>query len=279
MTPDNQMLMTDLRKQDVAFFHNLFVTYPDVPPFDADQDYPEYCFRGKGALNPTNRVYGSVRKLFQLLDLDQGRFGSPEWNPLGAIIQRGDQVLISPNAVLHRNIDANQSVFASISHGSIIRAVVDYVYKALEGHGRITIADAPTMVSDFGEWMRVAGLQEIVDRYRSALDFVIDVVDLRETVVGWDRRDNFIPHDQRWRKQRDPLGYVDIDLAERIQSVPGELMGFFQFIDVNLHALRFMSCCTQPIRQPVGAFNLDFRNDQLRTFSGQPFTRTSADTP
>jgi uncharacterized protein (DUF362 family) len=129
------------------------------------------------------------------------------------VIRPGDKVVLSPNAVLDRNINANESVFASITHGAVIRCVADYVLKALEGRGQIVIANAPVMVSNFDNWMRLCGMQELVRLYREKAGYELQVIDLRQMVVGWDARANYIPHSSRQRRDRDPRGYRAVDLG------------------------------------------------------------------
>jgi len=67
-----------------------------------------------------------------------------QWNPLGTIIKPGQTVLLKPNFVLSFN-SSGDDLFAVVTHPSILRAIVDYVYLALKGIGRIVIADAPQM--------------------------------------------------------------------------------------------------------------------------------------
>jgi uncharacterized protein (DUF362 family) len=189
------------------------LNYPAAPPFDAGEEYPEYVFAGRGALDASNRVYGAVREALALLGLDSTRFGSPDWNPLGQLIRPGAAVLIKPNAVLDLNFNRSETVFASITHGAVLRAVIDYAYKALEGRGRIIVADAPLAHCDFANWLKLTGLAEIAALYRERLGFAIDIFDLRNLYVPWDAAHEFAPSHLRERAVRDPSGYVEVDLG------------------------------------------------------------------
>jgi uncharacterized protein (DUF362 family) len=197
----------------VSVHHDPKLGYPAAPPFDAGEEYPEYVFAHRGALDPSNRVYGAVREALALLGLDSARFGSPDWNPLGRLIRPGDSVLIKPNAVLDVNFNRGETVFASITHGSVLRAVIDYAYKALEGRGKITVADAPLAHSDFANWLKLTGLAEVAALYRERLGFEIGVFDLRNLYVPWDAAHEFAPSHLRERAVRDPAGYVEVDLG------------------------------------------------------------------
>jgi hypothetical protein len=54
------------------------------------------------------------------------------------------------------------------------------VYLALEGKGRIVIADAPQMDCDFGALLEKTKLPSIQELYKSDLGFEIEILDLRE---------------------------------------------------------------------------------------------------
>ncbi|HWS87100.1 MAG TPA: DUF362 domain-containing protein [Pyrinomonadaceae bacterium] len=196
----------------VSAFSDPLVGYPEAPPFHPDQEYPEYCLAGQACVSSANGVYGAVRESLALLGLDAEHFGSRDWNPLKMLVQPGANVVIKPNAVMDINMNRGESVFASITHGSVLRAVVDYVYKALGGRGRIVIADAPLAHSDFDNWVKVTGIQAVVDLYRERLGFEIPVLDLRNLYVPWDYDLNYAPSHLRVREVRDPAGYVEVDL-------------------------------------------------------------------
>jgi uncharacterized protein (DUF362 family) len=197
----------------VSIYRDRLLTYPEAEPFNPAEEYPEYPFAERGLLDPSNKVYGAVRNALRLLGLDAGAFGTPAWNPLGSIIAPGQSVLIKPNAVLDINQRRGQSVFASITHGSVLRAIVDYVYVALKGRGRILIADAPLAHCDFENWKRVTGLQAIADLYASQPGFEVEVHDLRNLYVPWDYEHNYAPSHLRERAVRDPAGYLEVDLG------------------------------------------------------------------
>src|SRR5690554_4780143 len=119
--------------------------YNENAPYHPAVAYPEYRL---GALSTApNPAYEMVRGLLYRLGLDRTRFGSPAWNPLGEIIRPGDQVLVKPNMV--RDVHGwGMDVTSVFTHGSVIRAVLDYVHIALGDTGRIIVGDAPLQSCD-----------------------------------------------------------------------------------------------------------------------------------
>jgi len=94
-------------------------------------------------------------------------------------VRPGDTVVLKPNFVREFRETQPGHGDCLITHGSVIRAVLDYVYIALQGRGRIIIADAPQNDADFDAIRRIAGLDEIRDFYRRHAGFEVEVYDLR----------------------------------------------------------------------------------------------------
>jgi len=113
--------------------------YNHAAPFHPDTAYPELPFTDVSA--QPNPPYRLLRELFGQLGLDQARQGTPQWNPLSSLIRPGQTVLLKPNFVSHVNLSGGD-LFAMVTHPSVLRALIDYVYLALRGQGRIIIADA-----------------------------------------------------------------------------------------------------------------------------------------
>ena len=182
--------------------------YPLEPPYTPSDYYPEYPFGTDSLAKQDNHAYEGVRDALRLLDFDAGHYGQTHWNPLGEMIHSGSTVVLKPNFI--RDFPETQPGHGDclITHGSIIRAALDYVYIALQGRGRIIIADAPQNDADFDEIRRIAGLQEIQDFYRRHAGFEIEVYDLRpehaKKVNGV-----IVGHEQL---SGDPRGYVKINL-------------------------------------------------------------------
>jgi uncharacterized protein (DUF362 family) len=179
--------------------------YPQKAPFHPSERFPEYRFR-EISIEP-NKVYGAVRELFKTLQLDRENYGLKEWNPLGKIISPGDQVVLKPNFVMDRHYTGGDYT-SVVTHGSVIRAIMDYVAIALQWEGQITIADAPMIDNDFNRIVRRTGLEEVIDFYAQQ-GLIVKLYDLR--VENVEMRDGLIV--RRFKLPGDPAGYIIIDLA------------------------------------------------------------------
>ena len=147
-----------------------FDSYPSSPPFDPGKKYAEYDFEH---YSESNDVYDSVRNILFDLKLDIENFNTKDWNPFKEFINPGDKVVIKPNLVLNSD---NQD--AITTHGSVIRPVVDFVWKALNGVGIIVICDAPVVFADFNEIVAQTGIKEMVEILK-ARGLQIDLIDIR----------------------------------------------------------------------------------------------------
>ncbi len=187
-------------------------TYNDVPPFHPDASFPESRFTETSVAS--NWPYRLLRRLFVDLQLDKERYGTREWNPLGAYIKPCQTVLLKPNFVLSFNAGGDD-IFSVVTHPSILRALIDYVYVALNGEGRIIIADVPQMDCDWEELMRIQRLDSIQEFYAKKFGFEIEVYDCRNFAV--------INHTEmpltnnRKQLSGDPAGSIVINLGKRSQ--------------------------------------------------------------
>jgi uncharacterized protein (DUF362 family) len=202
-----------LDNPSVSIIQNDGLAYPQTPPYHPPSLFPELPFLGSVAPDPANTAYSAVRNSFIALGLDKNHLSSPEWNPLGSVISPGETVVIKPNAVWDLIIRNGETVFASITHGSVMRPIIDYAYKALSGRGRLIVADCPIAHSDFENWRRLTGLDSIVSFYRKALQFPIEVYDCRKLYAPWDFGKAYAPSRLRQYRDRDPAGYLEVDLA------------------------------------------------------------------
>lgn len=183
------------------------IDYPVEPPFHPGIPYPEY----NGSISEhDNRVYDMVRNLLHMLGYDNENYGTPCWNPLKKIICKGNVVLLKPNYVMHEN-RGGDSIWAVITHPSIIRAIIDYVYKALEGEGRVIIADAPEGECDFDKIVALSSLSAIAEYYRETYDFKIEVYDLRQ--MRFEYKNGVLLDNSRSKLGGDPIGYTIFDLG------------------------------------------------------------------
>lgn len=180
--------------------------YPKQAPFCPHEYYPESLFTTLGS--ERNAVYEGVRACLYVAGLDLEHYGTATWNPLGGLIQPGETVLLKPNLVKeYHPRDPNGWQYV-LTHGSVIRAVADYVWKALDGRGKIIVADAPQTDSSFEKIVHILDLDSIRDFYRTqGLDF--ELIDLRQE--EWISQDDVIVN--RRRLPGDPRGYTAFDLG------------------------------------------------------------------
>ncbi len=181
--------------------------YPQLGPFHPDQSYPEWTGLPVGA--EPNGVYHAVRECLRLAGLDAARYGTPEWNPLAAFIRPGQFVLLKPNLVKELHPRDSAGWIYTVTHGSVIRAVADYVWKALGGDGRVMIADAPQTDSSFSKLVQLLQLESIRDYYQKQ-GRRLELVDMRQE--EWTNVEDVIV--DRRPLAGDPNGYLAFDLAD-----------------------------------------------------------------
>lgn len=180
--------------------------YPENPPYPPPELYPEYPLPSD--TDKTNKIYGMVRQLLYQLGLDQDNFGSKNWNPFRKIIHPGETVVIKPNLCKHKHELGKKGVLATITHGSILRPIIDYVYIALEGEGQITVCDTSFEHTDFNEVLNISGIRELVHSLKG--HYPIKLLDLREYTTTF----HIGGEVTKRHLDGDPLGYLTIDLGE-----------------------------------------------------------------
>lgn len=142
--------------------------------------YPEY--RWDDISSETNNAYDMVRNCLHGYGLDSEHYGTSKWNPLGNIINAGDTVVIKPNWVEDKNENRTGGMDCLVTHASIIRAVIDYVYIALGDTGRIIVGDSPMPDCNFKNLMEKAHYNEIWSSCKKR-GIELEVKDLREDIV------------------------------------------------------------------------------------------------
>jgi uncharacterized protein (DUF362 family) len=179
------------------------------PPWGPGKAHPELAVWLPAETGPPNHVYAAVRGALRALGLDEARFGTPEWNPLGDLVPRGGRIVLKPNFIRHWNPTAGATVDSVITHGSVLRAVLDYAALAAGPGGSIAIAEAPQHDCEFAEIRRLVGLDAIARLYEEALGIELEVIDLRRESVVY--RDGIIV--ERHPLPGDPRGYRLVDLG------------------------------------------------------------------
>ncbi len=121
----------------------------------------------------------ALRRLLQMSGLDQDRFGTADWNPLGELIQPGQRELIKPNWVSHRN-KSGAGLDCLVTHTSVVAAIARYVARARPGE--LIAGDAPVQGCDFAALREACGLDRLAaDLARDGLR--MEIRDFRRTIL------------------------------------------------------------------------------------------------
>jgi uncharacterized protein (DUF362 family) len=182
--------------------------YPSEPPFHPGIAYPEYRLERTG---PPNHVYEGVRNLFHLLKLDHANFGTPQWNPLRDLVHPGNKVIIKPNFLWHSHRYKPEEWIQVITHGSVIRAVVDYVLVALNGRGEVWIADGPQLDARWDILLQRTGIGEVIRFCETNSAVPVRLLDLRDCYTD-------VRGDVTYKRVElpgDPQGSTIVNLGER----------------------------------------------------------------
>ena len=190
--------------------------YPEFP-FAPSTAYPEYP--GRDLAPARNGIYEAVRENFRLLGFDAEHFGTPQWNPLGQLIQPGNTVFLKPNWVDHKHRFGDDP-WSVITHPAVIRAVLDYVILALRGTGRILVGDNPHVDTDFAALRKLCRLDDLAAYYRAQRGLDIPFLDCRLWTV--ENLDLYGYKAGRIPLPGDPAGSREVDLgaASLFQDLP-----------------------------------------------------------
>ena len=184
-----------------VFLNACEARYPKAAPFHPEEIYEE--FKEAPWVSETssfNPVYAGVRAL--LLTAYGEKF-------LSAIIKPGDRVVVKPNLVIAAHETRPLEWEQVITHGAVLRAVIDYVLLALEGRGEIFIAEAPQTDTSFAKVTERAGVLDVVSWYQKNASVPVKLLDLRKE--EWETKDGIVI--KRTALPGDPNGYVAVDLG------------------------------------------------------------------
>jgi uncharacterized protein (DUF362 family) len=182
-------------------------------PYHPGVAYPEtrdWLPSGPSTVAP-NAVYAGFRESLRLSGLDADRFGTPDWNPLGDLVAVGGSAVLKPNFIRHWNPSPTASIESVITHGSILRAAIDYAWLAVGPSGRVSIAEAAQMDCDFDRIREIVGLDSIEAFFADVVGRPIETIDLRREAVRFE--DGIIV--ERRALPGDPMGYRVVDLGEK----------------------------------------------------------------
>ena len=183
--------------------------YPANPLFHPDKIYPELK-KIIDTTDPQNQIYGMVRDLLYKLGLDAENYGSAEWNPLGNLIRPGFNVVIKPNLAKNDHHLGIEGLLCTITHGSVLRPIIDYVNIALKGNGKIIVCDTPVEDADFNKMCDITGIGNSIS-YLKRNGYPIELIDLRKYIT------KFLPgkRTRQFTQNGDPDGYMVVDLKDQ----------------------------------------------------------------
>jgi uncharacterized protein (DUF362 family) len=210
----------------VAIYSDADCNYSSVAPYHPRIRYPEYRFADvslDGSKDGKPDAYHAVRETLRLLGYDKEQFGTPEWNPLGHVISPGNNVVIKPNFVLHVN-EAGYDIYAGVTHPSVLRAIADYCFIALEGKGSLCIAENPQMDCDFEALRDLIDLDSLTEFYKNAAGLAFPIFDTRRLRCTHDYERELYPSESFvLTDSADPLGYAIVDLGHSscLDELPG----------------------------------------------------------
>lgn len=141
------------------------LVYPDgADAYSPSVSYPEYRF---GTISSApNRVYDGVRQCLAAAGLDRERFDTPEWNPLGAFVRPGQRVFVLCNFVAHQRANESAEAFlGKCTHGSVVRALVDYLLIATGQEGRVQFGNSPIQSCNWQAVLDQTGAARVHDFY------------------------------------------------------------------------------------------------------------------
>ena len=151
-----------MRRNCLSIRQNENIKYPSAIPFDPDECFAELLetqlCEGK------NDIYRNIRQCFIDLGMDSDHIGTSEWSPLSEVVSPGKNVVIKPNLVLHSGSDEMQEYITT--HSSVLRPVIDYCWKAMDGSGLIVVGDACSAEADFDLLVDRTGLRRMIDVLR-----------------------------------------------------------------------------------------------------------------
>lgn len=158
------------------------VAYPEgSDSFSPHIRYPEYSFDHLATAQ--NWVYDAVRKVFAQAGLDHSHYGTADWNPLGKFIVPGSRVLVLCNFVYQRRPNESVRNFsAKCTHGSVLRAAIDYILRAVGPTGKVTFGNAPIQSCSWTSVLRDTGADRVAQFY-SERHLPVATRDLRTLVI------------------------------------------------------------------------------------------------
>jgi len=145
--------------------------------FSPDEQFPEYPFTHLSSVK--NPIYRAVRNCIAQSGLDSEHFNTPLWNPFGGFIKPGDRIFVLCNFANERRSNELVMDFQSrCTHGSVLRAIIDYILIATARTGTISFGNAPTQFCHWNQVLADTGADRVLQYYHDN-NCQIEACDLR----------------------------------------------------------------------------------------------------
>lgn len=209
------------QSMEKVYVHKLKAAQYPKAPFLPSKVYPELQKMDISVDTKTeNEIYDSVRLLLYKMGFDSENFGTENWNPMSALVNKGEKVLLKPNLVYHKHPVGEQEMLGMITNASILRPLIDYILLATEGEVNIKIGDAPVQGGDFNEACRISGMLELKQYYQDQ-GIQIELVDMR-MVRGLPNKMGILA-ERIYQRGKDQYRVVDLEekseLIDKIDKV------------------------------------------------------------
>lgn len=136
-----------------------------------------------------NTAQKATRDLLRLWCGPSTTDGTPDWNPLGGLIQAGSRIVIKPNWVLHEN-QSGAGLECLVTHPDVLCAVLDYVL--LTRPAGVIVGDAPVQSCDLPRLLADLRLDTRLEEYARRGDPVA-WRDFRRTILAREKREHCAP--------------------------------------------------------------------------------------
>lgn len=169
----------------VSIIHRADASYPAPDEYySPGERYPEYKYDHVAA--KPNVVYEMIRESFSQMGLDKDRFGTAAWNPLGDLVPPGSRVFLLCNFVYHRRqLESNREFLSKCTHGSVLRALIDYVLLAVGPHCKVSFGNAALQSCKWSQVLDDTGASVALEFYKRVGESV-EARDLRLLVMETD---------------------------------------------------------------------------------------------
>ena len=203
----------------ISFVVDPSLTYPDSDDFYSPSErFPEY--RHDHIARSQNLIYRAVRNSFAQGGFDQEHFNTPFWNPLGGFIRPGNRVFVLCNFVFNRLSNESAENFkAKCTHGSVLRALLDYLLLAVGGTGQVAFGNAPMQFCRWDSVLSDTGAKVVQDFYRTK-DPRVEAKDLRLFVAQRTRLGRVVEIDKRQESAGVQVNLGDESLLAELDHRP-----------------------------------------------------------